>query len=233
MAHTADFELVDRSVRLIKSLILDELISREDLAALLPERSDTSHPETIRHEMEQWYRTLGLEVVTGRRLTLRRPPFTVEELHRISEDGELLVCVPAGVTRREMAAVLRLDSWAADDDLIPESLEAEDFWFAASGSEVPERLNVSGRQLRRELDESGKLGLSLTRYMAFAGRRLYMTGAYPDQGHLTWLTRSSYDTRGTLVAGFDRKGRFRVHGWLPTFQGAKCGARPIWVPDHL
>lgn len=226
--------MAEHSMALIESLLVDDkVLSQSNLARFVHTVDDPLDPEVVRQEMESWYRTLGIETVLGRRFQLDPPPFTRAELEEARAAHQLVLCVPRGLTRRQLADVFRLDSWAVDDELVPEGKEVQDFWFTTGDDGTPTSLNRSGAKARQDLDAEGKLGMTLSRYMAFVARMRFVSHVTPDLGYMVWLTRSQYDHRGLLVAGFDRLGHFRVHAWMPSFQGGRCGVRAVLHPDHL
>ncbi len=225
--------LRESSVQLIQSLVSDKVIDGHDLIRFAAREQDRYNQEYVRQEMEQWYRTLGIEFITQQSFRLSPPPFTSEELAAAYASNEIVVCVPRGVTRSQLGELFRLQSWALSDELVTEGKEVGDFWFTTKRSEVPDGRNKRGTQVMEELERDGKLGMTLNRYMAFVARMRHETGRTPDIGHWIWLTRSQYDQRGVLVAGFDSRAKFSVQGWLPSFQGGRCGVRYVTHPDHL
>lgn len=220
-------------IELIESLVADKVITGTDLARFALNDKDKANPEYVRQEMERWYRTLGIEYITQQPFNLSLPPYTSEELREAYIHNEIIICVPKGITRSQLGALLRVDCWALNDGLVSEGKEVEDFWFTTQLSDIPAGLNKTAVQTREELERAGKLGMTLNRYMVFVARMRHETGKTPDLGYWVWLTRSQYDQRGILVAGFDSKAKFSVHGWLPSFQGARCGYRFVTHPDHL
>lgn len=229
----ADTDVKSVSVALVQSLVEDDILAPQDLARFSPATTNPFDPEHVRVETETWYRTLGIEFVTRRPFSLEKPPFTEAELIEADRDGELVLCVPKEVTRQQLGRLFHLSSWALADDLVTAALETSDFWFKTKLSDTPTHLNKRGADVSELLDRERKLGMSLSRYMVFVARMRHLTGRTPDQNCWVWLTRSRYDQKGMLVAGFDSQGKFSVHGWLPNFQGPRCGLRYVAHPDHL
>jgi hypothetical protein len=223
----------EQAITLIEAMIDDRVVTPQDLARFVTNNGDLTDPECLRQDMENWYRTLGIDTVVGRKLTLKKPHFTCEELTEAHERQEIVVCVPRDVTRQQLAMLFNLSSWACDDELVNKATETEDFWFKTKCSLVPDHLNKTGVEIRRILERDGKLGMSLERYMVFIARMRYLTGKTPDVKHWVWLTRGRYDGKGMLIAGFDSNLKFSVHGWLPQFHSPLCGCRCVTIPDHL
>jgi hypothetical protein len=225
--------LKEQALTLIQALVDDQVVTPQDIARFATSTGDLTDPEYLRQDMENWYRTLGIEAVTGQRFTLKKPFFTHQELVEAYEQQEMIVCVPQGITRQQLAKLFNLSSWACDDELVTRTTETEDFWFKTRCSLVPDHLDKTGTEIRRIFEREGKLGMSLERYMAFVARTRYLTGKTPDLKYWVWLTRGRYDGKGMLIAGFDSSCKFSVHGWLPSFHAPLCGSRYVAIPDHL
>lgn len=223
----------DKALSLVESLLHEQVITPQDLASFTKDVGDPFDPEYIRQEMQTWYRTLGIEVVTKSKFTLKRPPFTREELMEAHEQGEIVLCVPQGITLCQLGTLFNLSSWAFQDELVSDTTEVEDFWFKTKSSLLPDDLNKSGVDVKRTLERENKLGMSLHRYMVFVARIRYLMGEHPDIKHWIWLTRGRYDQKSMLIAGLDAHLKFSVHAWLPHFQGKLCGVRYAKIPDHL
>jgi len=221
------------SLSFVQSLLNDQVISPQDLSSFATYEKNDFDPEGVREEMERWYRTLGVEDILQREFSLGHNPFTREELIEAQKQQEIVLCVPKGMTRQQLGLLFHLSSWAIADELVPDVIEVEDFWFKTKQSLLPEGLNKTGTEVQRQLEKEGKLGMSLNRYMVFVARIRYIMRKTPDVGHWVWLTRGRYDQKGMLVAGFDANHKFSVHGWLPHFQGKLCGTRYVSHPDHL
>ena len=196
----------------------------------MKDTADLKDPEFIRYEFEDWYRKMGLESITGKKLTISECPFTREELEKAVEQREMILCVPKGVTREELGKLFRIDSWSLHDSLVTLATEEEDCWFRTSMSYVPGFMKKTGVEISYQFEDEHKLNFSLERYLVFIGRMRYLTGKTPDLEYWIWLPRGRYDRSGMLMAGFDRNGVFNVHGWMPQFSasflGARYGVRP-------
>ncbi len=225
--------LREQALCLIKALVDEQVVNSQDLARFVTDTGDRTDPEYLRREMERWYRTLGIEAVINREFTLKKPYFTREEIIKAYERNEILLCVPAGITRQQLGTLFNLASWALNDELVTNTSEIEDVWFKTSCSLLPEYLDKTGLETQRLFQKEGTLGMSLERYMTFVARMRYLTGKTPDVNYWTWLTRGRYLKKSLLIAGFDSNLKFSVHGWLPQFHGSHCGARDISIPNHL
>ncbi len=223
----------DEALNLVRAMLTDGIIAAHDLVGFAPRVINAHDPEALRHEWEQWYVSLGIEMVTGRRFHLDPCPFTEDEIAAAAAAGDIILGVPKGVSRRELGELFRLSSWALSDPLISDTTESEDFWLKTSRSPSPPHLNKSAADVRRLFEDQRKLGFSLERYLVLAARTRYLTGAYPDYRYWTWLLRGRYDRSGMLIAGFDPQGVFSVHAWMPRFQASFLGARSIEIPDRL
>jgi hypothetical protein len=225
--------LREQALETIRSMVEDKVISPLDLCKFIPEERDATDPEYLRGEMEVWYKTLGITEVVGGSFSLKMPYFTREEIRAAYENDEIILCVPKGVTRIQLGILFKLRSWALTDELIGNTTESEDFWFKTGNSLIPEYLDKPGNEIRKMYENEGKLGMSLERYLVFVARFRYLTGKTPDRSHKTWILNGKYDGKGMLIAGFDSKNSFSVHGWLPHFHTPQLGGRYVMIPDHL
>jgi hypothetical protein len=223
----------DRALGLIQGLLADGIITGVDLRAYVPSVEDPLDPEAVRQDYEAWFRSAGIETVTGRRFTLGPCPFTREELADAAVEGWIPVVSPTGLRVEEVAAGLRFDTWATSDPLVTAPPEEEDFWFLTPAALVPEDGNTTAREVRQTYDRTGHLGMSLQRYMIVAARLRHLTGQLPDYRWWVWIMRGRYDRSGFLIAGFDPNQRFSVHAWMPNFQAAFVGHRPIRVSPRI
>jgi hypothetical protein len=225
--------LREQALETIRSMVADKVISPHDLCKFIPKESDITDPEYVREEMEIWYKTLGITDVVGGDFSLKLPYFSKEEIRAAYENDEIILCVPKGITRRHLGILFKLKSWALTDELIGLTTENEDFWFKTKNSLIPEYLDKPGNEIRKMYENEGKLGMSLERYIVLVARIRYLTGKTPDIRHKTWITNGKYDGKGMLIAGFDSKNNFSVHGWLPHFHTPQLGGRYVIIPDHL
>ncbi|BCJ94860.1 hypothetical protein acsn021_24290 [Anaerocolumna cellulosilytica] len=217
----------------IQAMIEDKIITSSDLIRFRNENEDVTNPEYVCYEMENWYRTLGIENVIEAKFNLKLPYFTKEEIKEAYDNNEIILCVPKGITKKQLGQLFNLDCWAFDDELIGKTTESEDFWFKTKKSFVPEHLGSQGREIQRVYQNEGKLGMSLERYLVFLARMRYLTGDTPDTKHKIWIINGRYERNAMLVAGFDSKKRFTVHGWLPQFHSPFVGGRYVFIPDHI
>lgn len=223
----------DEAMKLVQAMLADGIIGPRDLGRFLPSSEDPYDPEAVRQEWERWYIGMGIEVVTGRPFQLAPPPFTAGEIEAAEREGDMMVCVPCGVDRRQLGELFRLSTWALNDPMVGDTTETEDFWFLTSRAPSPEHLNKTGTEVRRVLEDERRLAFSLERYLVFSARYRHLYGTYPDFKYWTWLLRGRYDRSGVLVAGFDPMGAFSVHAWLPRFQASFVGARHLVIPERL
>ncbi len=225
--------LRNNTLQTIQAMIDDQIISRQDLIRFTSQGIDNTSPEYIRFEMENWYRTLGIENMVGNQFSLKTPYFSQNEIREAYENNEIILCVPKGVSRKCLGKLFNLDSWALEDELIGRTTEVEDFWFKTKSSQTPEHLDKPGLEIQRLYQGEGKLGMSLERYMVFIARMRYTVGKTPDTMHKVWLTHGKYEGKAMLIAGFDSKVHFSVHGWMPNFHTPQVGGRYVIIPDHL
>ncbi|HHV28106.1 hypothetical protein [Acetivibrio mesophilus] len=217
----------------LQAMLDDGLISSQDLMRFRVNEIDKTDPEFVRYEMEAWYKTLGIENLIGRNFSLKLPYFTQEEIKELYENDEILLCVPRGITRKELGKLFNLESWALEDELISPTTEIEDFWFKMKKSFAPDFLDKTGTEVKRVMQNEGKLGLSLERYMVFIARMRYLTGTTPDSKYKVWITHGRYESKAMLIAGFDCNNKFSVHGWMPHFHSPLVGGRYVFIPDHI
>jgi hypothetical protein len=225
--------LKDKTLSLIRAMLNDNVISQQDLQQFVTKENDPLDPEQIRLDMEEWYRTLGIETLLGHEFQLKRPFFTRWEITEAYQNEEMAVCVPAGVDRKCLSKLFNLDSWSIDDELIPKVTETEDFWFFTKTALKAEETNKTGTEVKRNLESKGLLGMTLERYIAFVARMRYLYGKTPDEKNWVWLTREKYEGKSMLIAGFDSNLKLSVHAWLPQFHSPYCGVRYARIVDHL
>jgi len=212
-------------IGLIEEMLGQKIITFYDLKKYVKDLKDLTDPVFVKYEMEEWYKNMGLEHITGRKLSLSDCPFKQEELEEAYEKGEIILCIPEGIKREEFGKLFRLDSWALYDPLVTPATEKEDCWFRTSMSLTPVYMNSTGVDVSRDIEDQNKLNFSLERYLVFIGRMRYLTGKTPDLEYWIWLPRGRYDRSGMLIAGFDRNTNLNVHGWMPQFSASFLGAR--------
>lgn len=223
----------DEALKLVQALLADGIIGPRDLTRFLPTQSDPCDPEAVRQEWEHWYISMGIETVIGRSFRLEGCPFTAEEIERADREGEMILCVPRGIDRRQLASLFRMSTWALNDPLVGDTTEVEDVWFKTPRSRTPEYLNKSATEARRIMEDQNRLGFSLERYMVFCARYRFLYGTDPDFKYWIWLLRGRYDRSGILIAGFDPMGSFSVHAWVPRFQASFVGVRFAQISSQL
>ncbi|HEY9062625.1 MAG TPA: hypothetical protein VIO64_19320 [Pseudobacteroides sp.] len=225
--------LREHALETVNAMLMDKLISAQDLRKFIPQEINTTEPEYLRQEMESWYRTLGIEELIKEKFSLKLPYFTRQEIQEAYENNEIILCVPKGISRKQLGMLFNLSSWALEDELVGQTTEIEDFWFKAKNTLTPEHTDKPGNEIKRIYEKEGKLGMSLERYMAFVARMRYLHGQTPDLKLKTWITHGRYEGKAMLVAGFDSKSKFSVHGWMPNFHTPQVGGRYVIIPDHL
>lgn len=212
-------------IKLIEDLIEENIISGADLKRFTLGTADSSDPDVVHSEMLQWYIGLGIESIIGRKFELSECPFTREEIKACNENNEMILCIPKDVTREQFGKLFRLDSWALHDTIVTPVTEKSDLWIRTDMSLIPKHLRETGLDIANKYDTTETVNFSIERYMVFIGRLRYLTGNLPDSEYWIWLPSGRYDRSGMLMAGFDRNGRFNVHGWMPQFSAAFLGAR--------
>lgn len=226
--------LVRRSaVDSVKSMFEDNIIFSLDFKEYEGNKAEVYNPEVVRKEFETWYITLGIENVTGKLFNLKSPYFTEEEIKQLNENDEMLLCVPKGVSRKELGQLFHLNSWANEDDLVSNTIEVEDFWFKVKISQKPEHLDKGGKEIKSLYEKDRKLGMSLERYMVMVARMRYLFGETPDTKTKTWIQNNKYEKSAMLIAGFDSNKNFSVQAWMPNFHTPIVGGRSVEIVDHL
>lgn len=231
MKNNVEFE--KNMLDTIQAMIQDGMLEQDSLVRFMSQEMNECNPEYVRFKMEEWYKTLGIEDILGREFTLQRPYFTEEEIKEAKDNGEILLCVPKGVTKKQLAQLFNFESWAFEDSCVSNTTETEDFWFTTKFSLEPDNTDKSGREIQRLLQKDGKLGMSLERYMVFVARMRYLTGNTPDTKSKVWLTHGRYEGKSMLITGFDSNKKLCVHGWMPNFHTPLVGSRYVFIPDHI
>ncbi|BCJ94840.1 hypothetical protein acsn021_24090 [Anaerocolumna cellulosilytica] len=205
-----------------------------DLKQFVKNYNDFNDPDYVHYEMEEWYKNMGIEQITGEKFSLSSCPFTKEEIQDANEKQEVILCVPNGITRELLGKLFRLDTWALHDPVVSLATETEDCWFRTSMSMTPIDMKSTGIEVMRKCEDENMLPFSIERYLVFIGRMRYLTGKTPDSEYWIWLPRGRYDRSGMLMAGFDRFHTLNVHGWMPQFSASYLGARYGIHPErHL
>lgn len=224
--------LKENAMKIIDSLIADEIISASDLANYNDAGANRTDPEHIRREMENWYITLGIEELIGHTFRLNLPYFTESEINEAYQKNEMIMCLPKGLTKKMLGTLFNLQSWAITDELVADKTEASDFWFMMKMEEVSEYLDSQGREIRKIYEKEEKLQLTLERYMVYIARMRYLYRKTPDTSTKTWLVNSRYEKKAMLIAGFDSKSKFSIHAWMPNFHSPYVGGRYVKIVDH-
>lgn len=220
------------TLKIISGMVKENIITGEDLKQFI-DNDDDNQPESVRIEMEKWYKGLGIEALTGQHFALKLPYFSKEEIMEAKADGNIILCVPRGLDKALLGKLFHFDSWALSNSLITNTVEAEDFWFITKDELLPENRDLQGREIKQLYGKEGKLGMSLERYLVFAARTRYLYNKLPDTSSSTWLLNGKYEKTAFLIAGFDSEKKLAVHAWLPQFHSPKVGGRYAVIPEHL
>lgn len=212
-------------LQLIDNMLTANVIQGTDLKRFTVIDNSPEEPEMIRLELELWYKGMGIEQITGEKLELSSCPFTREEIIEARESGDIILCIPKGITREQIGQLTRITSWALHDQLVTAATEQDDCWMRTSASLTPSHIKKTGIEVSHLFEDEGKYNFSLERYLIYIARIRFLTGKTPDSEYWIWLPRGRYDRSGMLIAGFDRNGGFNVHGWMPQFSVSFLGAR--------
>jgi len=225
----------EQILNLIQAMIADCILKPQDLSRFVPSVTDPFDPEFIREEIEKWYINIGIEEIIGRKILLSRCPFNRNEIEEASQRNEMILCVPKGVTSKQLGYLFRFSSWVFEDTMVTSSIEKEDFWFRTPKTFEPpdEYCNKKAKQIRRIFEDEGKLGFSLQRYLVIVARIRCLTGRLPDMRWWTWLLNNKYDRSAYLLAGFDPNGKFSVHAWMPDFKAKSLSARYAVISERI
>ena len=222
-----------QALLLIQSMIEDRIISPQDLLRFQTDTIDKYEPEYIRNEMEKWYINYGIERIIKRKFTLDLPYFTKSEIKNAYESGDMIICVPKGITREQLSELFHMETWAATNEFVMYKTEVEDFWFQTKISCIPEYLDKTALEIKAIFARENKLAMSLERYMVFVERMRSIYGQIPDQKYKTWLLNSKYENNGVLIAGQAPNQDLSVHVWLNNFHSPMIGGRYVIIPDHI
>ena len=226
-------EMNEIYMQLIKQLIDENKVDRKQIWSFVNENQlDVNDPVLLRKEMENWYIGMGINDIIGGDFSLEKCPFTKEEIEKANNDGEMILCVPRNLTKKQLGKLFRIESWALDDVLAEESIEKHDLWFRTKASASPDFIRESGVDIIRRFREEKKVLFSLGIYLVFIARYRYIYNRTPDSEFWIWISKGRYDRSGMLIAGFDRCKKFNVHGWMPHFSSSFLGARYGELPEN-
>lgn len=212
-------------LNLLDILVGEGVIKPSEIARYTNKTYNLFEPEEIRTEMEEWFKSAGVELITHRSFSLDPCPFSKEEIKEIYDNNEIVICIPKDITREELGKLFHLESWALSDSLVTRVIEKEDLWFRTSRSLTPVWMNVTGVEAATKIKDEDYVHFCIERYIVFIARMRYLAGHIPDLEYWIWLTSGRYDRSGMLIAGIDRNKRFNVHGWMPQFSASFLGAR--------
>lgn len=229
----SETKIRQHALGLIQAMIGDKIISDQDLLRFQTKTIDIYEPEFIRNEMERWYINYGIETVIKRKFTLDLPHFTKAEIQNAYEEGNMIICLPKGVTRKQLSELFHMKSWVATNEYVVDKVEIEDFWFQTKISTVPDYLDKTASEIRAIFSRENKLAMSLERYMVFVERMRSIYGILPDQKYKTWLLNSKYENSGILIAGQAPNQDLSAHAWMNNFHSPMVGARYVVIPDHI
>lgn len=105
-------DLKEAALSVITEMLKEEIITPADLLCYRSNEIDTDHPDEVRSQMEHWYKTLGVEQITGKPFHLTRPYFYKEEIREFRERGELLCCLPKGLSAKDLSELFHFHTWA-------------------------------------------------------------------------------------------------------------------------
>lgn len=219
--------------QLIKQLIDENKVDRKQIWSFVNEHQvDANDPIQLKKDMENWYIGMGINNITGKVLSLDDCPFTRDEIDAANRNGEMILCVPKNVTKKQLGKLFRIESWALEDVLAEESTEKKDLWFKTKASASPEFIRECGVDITRRFREEKKVLFSVEIYLVFIARYRYIFNKTPDSQYWIWINKGRYDRSGMLIAGFDRNKKFNVHGWMPHFSAGFLGARYGELPEN-
>jgi hypothetical protein len=217
----------EQIIKLMETMMAEGIISHQDLTRFIPAKLDPYEPESVRQEMENWYNNLGIEAVIGHKLSLSPCPFSREEIARATQNNEIILCQPGGLSKEQIGRLFRIECWALNDPLVKSTSKEYDFWCKTLATlEPPEEYRgLTAEKIRRIFSDEGKIGFTLELYLIFIARMRHLRNETPDKNWWIWLLNTSYDDSGYLVAGFDLNRNFNAHGWMPKFSARFVGAR--------
>lgn len=161
-------DLKEAALSVITEMLKEEIITPADLLCYRSNEIDTDHPDEVRSQMEHWYKTLGVEQITGKPFHLTRPYFYKEEIREFRERGELLCCLPKGLSAKDLSELFHFHTWAESSALVKQNSEEEDCWFFVKKSTQPELLDRTGREIQQVIKKQGDLNLTLERYLVLS-----------------------------------------------------------------
>ena len=89
-------DLKEAALSVITEMLKEEIITPADLLCYRSNEIDTDHPDEVRSQMEHWYKTLGVEQITGKPFHLTRPYFYKEDIREFRERGSCCAVCPRG-----------------------------------------------------------------------------------------------------------------------------------------
>ena len=212
-------------LKMVDLLISNGEMNPSEISRYTKKAFDLTDPEDVRCEMEEWFIAAGIEQVTKRKFSLESCPYTKEEIIKIKENNNILLCIPKKTSREELGELFHINTWALADKLVTRVEEEKDFWFYTSKDLTPKWMKKTGVEVANLIDDNNYVHFSLERYIVFLARMRYLTGHVPDSEYWIWMTSGRYDRSGMLMAGFDRLENFSVHGWMPQFSSSFLGGR--------
>lgn len=219
------------ALELLERFLKEGVLGREDVEHLLNTPPDLCDPETIRRDLEVWFRNAGIEHYLGHPFKLSACPFTHDELLQLQAKNFIVLCVPAQASAAMLAKAFHFESWAVTDELVTLNIPREDDWFATPATSEPPHQGTSARKATLFLEEQDLHGLTLQRYLVFLARMRTLNESFPDVRWWTWLLRTHYDRSGVLIAGLDQKKRLSVHAWMKNFSAKFVGVRYCTLPS--
>ena len=174
-----------------------------------------------------------MEQITGKPFHLTRPYFYKEEIREFRERGELLCCLPKGLSAKDLSELFHFHTWAESSALVKQNPEEEDCWFFVKKSTQPELLDRTGREIQQVIKKQGDLNLTLERYLVLVASLYAFCGITTDEKYKTWLPNTKYEGRLMLIGGYDSAGQMSFHAWLPQFHSPYVGGRSIRICEHL
>ena len=226
-------DLKEAALSVITEMLKEEIITPADLLCYRSNEIDTDHPDEVRSQREHWYKTLGVEQITGKPFHLTRPYFYKEEIREFRERGELLCCLPKGLSAKDLSELFHFHTWAESSALVKQNPEEEDCWFFVKKSTQPELLDRTGREIQQVIKKQGDLNLTLERYLVLVASLYAFCGITTDEKYKTWLPNTKYEGRLMLIGGYDSAGQMSFHAWLPQFHSPYVGGRSIRICEHL
>lgn len=57
------------------------------------------------------------------------PHFTKAEIQQAYESGDMIICLPKEITRKQLGELFHMNTWALTNEFVMDKIEIEDFWF--------------------------------------------------------------------------------------------------------